>query len=362
MVKYVLQKSGYSLLVIAGVVAILTFLFFTFIGSDGKAVYEMTGQNTDQATIEKIKKEYALDKPGYVQMLLYINDLSPLSLHPVSENEISSLQTGKYHYRKILNLGNHSLVIKKPYMRRSYQTNREVGQIIAGALPTTAVLAFSAIIIATVCGILLGIISALYKNGPIDQSILFLSTTGMALPSFFAAILISWLFGFVLHRYTGLMPWGNLFVIDDYTGQKYLSLKNLVLPAVTLGIRPLSVIAQLTRNSMLDIMGQDYIRTARAKGLSSFTILIKHTLKNTLNPLITAISGWMGGLLAGTVFIEFIFGWKGIGKEIVEGLQKLDYPVVMGCVITVAMMFVVLNILTDLLYGWVDPRIRFARK
>jgi peptide/nickel transport system permease protein len=105
-------------------------------------------------------------------------------------------------------------------------------------------------------------------------------------------------------------------------------------------------------------MQSDYIRTARAKGLTDVTILFRHALRNALNPVITAISGWLGTLLAGAVFVEYIFGWKGIGKEIVNGLQKLDYPVVMGCMISISMMFVIINLLVDVLYGWLDPKIR----
>jgi len=357
MFRYVLKKIFYSMLVLAGVVIVLTFLFFRFIGRDGKAVYEMTGQNTDQKTVERIRKEYALDQPVGVQMLLYLNDLSPLSLHSVNPGAPSFAAPGKYRAIVLFSVSGYRVLLKVPYFRRSYQTNREVSSIISDVLPTTIILALAAIFFATVAGILTGIVCAFYNNTWIDRLLLFLSTTGMAVPSFFAAILISWLLGFVLHRYTGLMPWGNLYAIDDFTGEKHLRISNLILPAFTLGIRPLSVIIQLTRQSLLEIMRKDYIRTAKAKGVSPATVLMRHTLRNTLNPLITAVSGWMGGLLAGAVFVEYIFGWKGIGKEIVDGLQKLDYPVVMGCVITVAMMFVLINIIVDLLYGWVDPRV-----
>jgi peptide/nickel transport system permease protein len=360
MLSYLLKKIAYSILVLLGVVIVLTFLFFQFIGKDGKAVYEMTGQNTDQKTIDLIRKEYALDQPVGVQMLLYLNDLSPLSVHSENPGSPTFRAPGKYKSILLFSVSGREWVIKLPYFRRSYQTNREVGNIISDVLPTTVILALSSILLATVLGIFIGIICALYKNTWVDRFLLFLSTTGMALPSFFAAIVISWLLGYLLHRYTGLMPWGNLYSVNDFTGEKYLDIRNLVLPAFTLGIRPLAVIIQLTRNSLLDVLSKDYIRTARAKGLSPFRVLMKHTLRNTLNPLITAISGWMGGLLAGAVFVEYIFGWKGIGKEIVDGLQKLDYPVVMGCVITVAMLFVAINIVVDILYGWVDPRVRLS--
>lgn len=362
MLRYLLRKLGYSILVMLGVVCILTFIFFRFIGSDGKAVYEMTGQNTDQQTVDRIRREYAMDAPVAMQMLYYLNDISPLSVHRNDSASVNGLTSGKYHALPLLQAGESSLVLKKPYFRRSYQTNREITAIIAGALPGTITLALAAMFLATVLGIGIGLVAAFYKDSWLDRLLLFLSTTGMALPSFFAAILVSWLLGYILHRFTGLMPWGSLYTVDDFTGARHISLANLALPAFTLGIRPLAVIAQLTRNSMLDVLSQDYIRTAKAKGLPRMAVILRHGLRNALNPLVTAISGWMGGMLAGAVFVEYIFGWNGIGKEIVNSLQKLDYPVVMGCVITVAFMFVLINILVDLLYGWIDPRIRLARK
>ncbi|MEO7049198.1 MAG: ABC transporter permease, partial [Ferruginibacter sp.] len=157
---------------------------------------------------------------------------------------------------------------------------------------------------------------------------------------------------------TGLNLTGSLFEIDEVTGEKYLALKNLILPAFTLGIRPLAVITQLTRSSMLDVMGQDYIRTAYAKGLSKKTVIFKHALRNAINPVITAITGWFAELLAGAFFVEYIFGWKGIGKTTVDALEKLDYPVVMGAVLFSAFIFVVINIIADLIYSKIDPRIK----
>ena len=131
----------------------------------------------------------------------------------------------------------------------------------------------------------------------------------------------------------------------------------LVLPAFTLGIRPLAIITQLTRSSMLDVMSQDYIRTAYAKGLSKRTVVWKHALRNALNPVVTAITGWFAELLAGAFFVEYIFGWKGIGKVTVDALEKLDFPVVMGSVLLSATFFILVNILADLFYGIIDPRV-----
>ena len=171
---------------------------------------------------------------------------------------------------------------------------------------------------------------------------------------------MAWLFGFVLHNYTGLNMTGSLYEVDDYGRGSFLQLKNLILPALTLGIRPLSVIIQLSRNSLLEVLSMDYVRTATAKGLSKFTVIFKHALRNALNPVVTAVSGWFASLLAGAVFVEYIFAWNGIGKEIVDALNKMDLPVVMGAVLFIASIFVIINILVDLIYGWLDPRIKIS--
>ena len=151
---------------------------------------------------------------------------------------------------------------------------------------------------------------------------------------------------------------GSLYELDDY-GEKYnIKLKNLILPAIVLGIRPLAVISQLMRNELLDVLNQDYIRTARAKGLTEFNVIKNHGIKNSLNPVVTAISGWFASLLAGAVFVEYIFGWNGLGKEIVNALNNLDLPVIMGSVLVIAFMFIIINILVDIIYAWLDPRVK----
>jgi peptide/nickel transport system permease protein len=181
---------------------------------------------------------------------------------------------------------------------------------------------------------------------------------GMSLPSFFSAILMAWVFGYLLSDYTGLNMTGSLYEVDDFGEGVYIKWSNLILPALTLGIRPLAVIIQLTRSSLLEEMGQDYIRTARAKGLKGRAVIAKHALRNAMNPVITAASGWFASMLAGAVFVEYIFGWNGLGKQIVESLNQLDLPVVMGAVLLIALTFVLVTIIVDLLYAWIDPRIR----
>ncbi|MES2394752.1 MAG: ABC transporter permease, partial [Bacteroidota bacterium] len=199
--------------------------------------------------------------------------------------------------------------------------------------------------------------SALKKNSWFDKSALIFAILGMALPSFFIGLIIAWFFGFILRDFTGLNNVGSLYTTDDF-GEEHLSLKNLILPTITLGLRPLAIIIQLTRSSLLDILSQDYIRTATAKGLTFYKVVFKHALKNALNPVITAISGWFAGLMAGAVFVEIIFNWKGIGYEVVDALNKNDLPVVMGATLVFAVIFVLINIAVDITYGILDPRIR----
>jgi peptide/nickel transport system permease protein len=207
-------------------------------------------------------------------------------------------------------------------------------------------------------GIALGYIAAQNENQWWEKLLLTLSTAGMALPSFFSAILIAWIFGFVLHHLTGLPPWGSLFYIDNLSGERHLALQHLILPAVTLGIRPLSVMLQMTKNTLLSNRELLFVRTAEAKGLPSKRVWFVHLLRASLGPVWTTFTGWFGSLLAGAVFVEYIFGWKGLGRALVLGIQTMDYPVVMGCIITTSALFALLSGLTDLGHEALDPQRR----
>jgi peptide/nickel transport system permease protein len=356
MIRFLLRKLGYSLLVIAGVVTVVFFLFNILPGDPARM---MLGQRADVASIENINRELGRDKSLPVQFLLYLNDLSPVSFHhfkkPKSSFYADSAKYAPYHI--LIKSESHGVILKKPYLRRSYQTSQKVTEVIADALPGTVILAIASLIFASVAGILFGVVAALLKGKPADHLIGIFAVTGMAVPSFFAGIIIAWIFGFLLSDITGLNMTGSLYKIDPFEG-RILQWQNLILPAFTLGIRPLSVIVQLTRSSMLDVLSMDFVRTARAKGLSKTVVVIRHALRNALNPVLTAVSGWFGSLLAGAVFIEYIFGWKGIGKLTVDSLERYDFPVVMGSVLTVSFFFVIINIVVDILYGILDPRVR----
>ncbi len=346
MPRLITRKLLYGLLVLLGVVVLVFFLFQGF----GDPARLVIGQTGDSATLQNIRNELALDQPRWKQFILYLNDVSPVSFY--SKDEII-----RRDLKGIFIGGKTKLVIKFPYLRRSYQSRKEVSAILWEALSGTFILALSAMLIATVLGILLGVLAAVKQNTWMDTSAVFASVLGISVPSFFMGIILAYFFGFVLSDYTGLHMTGSLYEYDAFEG-KQLQLQNLILPALTLGIRPLAIITQLTRSAMLDVLGQDFIRTAYAKGLSKKTVIFKHALRNALNPVVTAITGWFAELLAGAFFVEYIFGWKGIGKVTVDALEKLDFPVVMGSVLVTAAFFVLINLLADILYGIIDPRVR----
>ncbi len=409
-------------------------VFFVFNLKPGDPARMVAGQKITPELIQAIERNLNLDLPIIQRFGIYLNDISPVSVHnEADETSRIFLDESKYSYTKLFPVGGeNALVIKAPYLNRSFQSKRSVSSIISQALPGTLILAVVSIVFALIIGVFGGVIAALNKDKWIDKLILILSVIGMSGPSFFMAILVAWiggllwfnsiplpvipfiiaagLFVYFLVREnrreassklfsmrsvravvkaivigfgiwlglvllvsifslgdwvywslslpgTGLDMTGSLYSLDEWEGL-YLNPRNLILPALTLGVRPLGVVVQLTRSSLLDILKQDYIRTARAKGLSENKVVYKHALRNALNPVITAVSGWFASMLAGAVFVEFVFGWKGLGLEIFNALEKEDFPVVMGAVLVISFMFVILNILVDVLYGLVDPRVR----
>lgn len=360
MLHFILKRLWYGFLVMLGIITLIFFLFNVLPGDPARM---MLGQRADISTIDAINKDLGRDKPIYTQYFNYLNDLSPISIHNYKDKRnYWYLDTNKYSpYTNIFTLSDSKkIILKFPYLRRSYQSKKKVNEIISEALPNTAILAFTAMIFAVIAGVGLGIISAIKQNKFADRLISVVSVFGMSLPSFFAAIIIAWIFAFILAEYTGLNMYGSLYSVDDYGEGEYLDIKNLILPAVTLGIRPLAVISQLMRNSMLDVLSHDYIRTAKAKGLNFSSIIRKHAVKNAINPVITAASGWLASLLAGAVFVEYIFDWKGIGIIIVESLEKYDFPLLMGTLLVTAVILIGINIIVDILYAIIDPRVRLS--
>ncbi len=358
MLRFILRRLGYGVLVLFGVVTVVFILFNILPGDPARM---MLGQRADISSVESIRKDLGLDKPLYTQYFNFLNDMSPLSFHSMDPKSYWYIDSTKYApYTTIASFADLEIVMKKPYLRRSYQSKRKVSEILMDAFPKTILLAGVAILFAVITGVLIGIFLALKRNKILDKIALVFSVLGMSLPSFFAAILNAWIFAFVLAEFTGLNMTGSLYTVDDFGRGEYLDLKNLILPAITLGIRPLAIVVELTRTSLLDVLSQDYIRTARAKGLSNFKVIKRHALKNAMNPVITAVSGWFASLMAGAVFVEYIFDWKGIGVVIVDSLEKYDFPVIMGAVLIIGIILVFINIFVDIIYGLLDPRVRIA--
>lgn len=310
------------------------------------------GQRMDNKSIELKQKELHLDEPLWKQMLLYLNDISPVSVAPKGYYETKGLSTVQ-----LFSIGSQDLVVKKPYLRKSYQSGRSVALLLKDAIPKTVMLAISAMLMAILLGILLGVIAAIRKGSWLDHVIITLSTLGISVPSYVSAIILALVFGYILGDFTGLNIQGSIFDLDDM-GNDVIVWKNLLLPAVALGIRPLSIITQLMRSSLLDVLSMDYIRTARAKGVAFVDVIKKHALRNAMNPVFTAITGWFASLLAGTFFVENVFNFKGVGELTVNALINYDIPVILACVIFICIVFIVINILVDQVYGWIDPKVR----
>ncbi|MEY2719276.1 MAG: hypothetical protein RLZZ273_642 [Bacteroidota bacterium] len=306
MISYVMRKVLYTLLVLVGVV-LVTF----FIRPPGDPARVLLGQRADSASVAALREQLGLDKPLYHQV------------------------------------GTYMLNLTKGDLGRSIASQRPVSETIMERLPATALLAITSITIATVLGIFIGVIAAWRPNTWVDSTMMSVSLLGISLPAFVVGLLMVLLFGVVLE-------W---FPISGYVdkGPEYL-----VLPMITLAIRPLAIIARVTRSSMLEVLGQDYVRTARAKGLSTQAVFLKHALRNALNPVVTTVSAWFAGLLAGTYFIEFIFNWPGIGLAAFNAIEKLDYPMIQGTVLFTAIIFVGVNTIADILYGYIDPKVRVS--
>lgn len=418
MLTFLLRRLIYGLTVLFGVVTLVFFLF-TLVPDPAR---ELAGQSESEEVVEAIRKKFSLDLPAGKRYLLFLNDVSVISIYSNDAESRLWRSEAEVGGMNVANFGDRRLVLKKPYLGRSWLSGRGVSGILGDALPGTFLLAALAMFFALLLGIFFGIIAALNKDSALDRFLLVIASIGMSGPSFFMAILFAWLFGYLWHSSIGLSWWllifplmagmaqiirrrrgkssvsfvwyavmfvmggvvwyigsavngipalgfqlpgtglpmtGSLYTVDVWEGQR-LAPMHILLPALTLGIRPLAVVTQLMRNSVLEVLGQDYIRSARAKGLTEFKVITRHVVRNAMNPVITAASGWLASMLAGAVFVEYVFGWKGLGMEVFRSLEKNDLPVVMGAVIVIAAVFVVINTLVDILYGWIDPRVRLA--
>ena len=305
----------------------------------GDPIETLAGERgIDPARHAVLLKEYGLDKPLFVQYGIYIGRV----LHG---------DLGK------------SVITQEPVIRE-----------FLALFPATVELALCAIAFALILGIPAGIIAAVRRNSLFDHGVMATSLTGYSMPIFWWGLLLILFFSVYL-RWTPVSgriaiqyffePVTGFMLIDSLlSGQEGAftsALRHLILPSIVLGTIPLAVIARMTRSSMLEVLNEDYIRTARAKGLSPWRIINLHALRNALIPVITVIGLQVGALLAGAILTETIFSWPGVGKWLVESIRRRDYPILQGGVLLVATVIILVNLTVDLLYGLINPRIRHAR-
>jgi peptide/nickel transport system permease protein len=271
----------------------------------------MLGQRADIASIDAVRKQLGLDDPLYVQY-------------------------GRFMVKAI-----------QGDLGRSYSSNRDVLKTIIETFPATALLAVTALILSSIFGILIGVISSVRPYTWSDNLSMLLALFGISFPPFALGLIMALIFG----------AWLKWFPISGYVNNGMIY---LVLPMLTLALRPLSIIARLTRSSMLDVLGQDYVRTARAKGVSEWKVIIKHALRNAMNPVITTISAWLAALLGGTFFIEYIFNWPGIGLLAINSILSLDFPMIQGTVLFTAVIFIIVNMIVDIMYAFLDPKVKLS--
>lgn len=309
MSTYLIKRLLAAVPVIAGVIAVV-FILTTIVPGD--PVRLMMGQRGDPATIERIKEELGLNKPLWWQFLDF--------------------------FRRAVTLD----------LGKSYRNNMPVTRAIGDRIPLTAKIALSSMAIAIIIGVSIGIISAVRQYSILDYGSMLVALLGISAPSFWVGLLLVLLFCVKL----GWIPG---------TGTGDGSWIYLVLPVLTLGVRPAALIARLTRSSMLEIIRQDYIRTAWAKGLSERVVIMKHALKNAMIPVATIIGIQTASLLSGAIVTERLFSLPGIGRLSVEALVNRDFPVIRGEVLFLALIFVFTNLLVDLSYPLFDPRIKYDR-
>jgi len=304
--RYLTQRLLTALLTLLGVI----FVTFVLLKSvPGDPVEVMVGEQASEETKAKIRESLGLDKPFVTQFLGYVS---------------------------LACRGNLGV---------SYITGEPVGRTIAQKFPNTLILAFTAAFFGVTLGVLFGVVAATFRDSLADRATTFLSVLGISTPVYWLGLLLIFFVSYKLKLLPASGTWNQ-------------SLACLLLPAITLGTRSACYIARITRSSMLEVLSADYVRTARSKGLSERAVVLKHSLKNSLIPIITIIGLDFGSYLNGSVLTETVFGWDGLGRYAMTGIMNMDYPVILGTVLVGAAVFVVVNTIVDILYVYFNPEMR----
>ncbi len=333
MTKYLVRRLIESIPVIVGV-SVLVFMLLHLIPGDPATT--MLGERATPENVEALRERLGLNKPLYEQYFIWAGNL---------------LQG---------DLGN------------TVRGNIPVANEITSRFPATIELALSALVIAVIAGVPIGILSATKRNSIIDTASMFGALFGVSIPIFVLGLLLIFLIGVELEwlpfvgrldssvrieRVTGLHLVDAL-IAGNLSGFKS-ALEHLILPAITLATVPLAIIARITRSAMLEVLNQDYIRTARAKGLRGHSVIMNHAFRNALLPVVTIIGLQLGQLLSGAVLTETIYSWPGVGKWLFDSIIARDYPIVQSMTLVIALIFIAVNLFVDLLYALIDPRIRY---
>jgi len=308
MVNFIVRRILQTIPVLFGVI-VITFILMYMVPGD--PVVSMVGERYDEETIHKLRKELHLDDSLPMQFVHYV----------------SNVMRGDFG--------------------KSFITGGSVSEELLIKFPNTLILAVASMIIAIITGLTLGIVSSLKPQSILDKITMFFALAGISAPVFWVGLMLVLFIGVFLQW---LPPTG-------FGGIEYI-----ILPAITLGLRSAAYLARLTRATMLDVLNQDYIRTARMKRLPEWKVILKHGFPNILIPIITVIGTDFGSYLSGAVLTESIFGWPGIGRYALEAILKRDFPVIQGTVLFMALMFILANLIVDIFYGIVDPRMRIEGK
>ena len=307
MFQYTLKRLGQTFLVLIGI-TLITFLLLNVVPGDPVAM--MLDKRADEATIEKVRHEMGLDVPLHEQYIDFVKGAVKLDFGT------------------------------------SYFTKEVVTDAIVRCFKVTVKLAAMSFLFAVVLGITCGMIAAVYRGRWIDSALMTLSVVGVSAPSFLIAIILQIVIGLKL----------DLLPISGFDGPL-----NYILPSIALGTRYAGSIARITRTSMLDVIKQDYIRTARSKGVKESVVIMKHALKNAMIPIVTLVGTELGNMLTGSMLIEKVFSIPGIGKLAVDAMSNRDLPLLQGTVVYIALVFVIVNLVVDLSYALIDPRIRYGK-
>jgi peptide/nickel transport system permease protein len=329
-------------------VASVVFLLFSVLPGDPARL--LAGNHATNQEVKAIRSELGLEQSIGARYVRFLNDLSPLSL-----NDGSAAEKHWHKWAEVSISEEMRLTLKWPYFGRSYARHSDVSNLLWNALPESLVLVLTALFLAFILGVPSGIWAARFPNGRFDRMLHAMSAIGMAVPSFVVAMLVAWVFGYVLHDALGLSVTGSLYAYDYYAGEERMVLEHLILPAMALSVRPASLTAQLMRDAMSSVLMKDYIRTARSKGLGEFTVLMRHGLPNAVSPVLREMGAWIAALLVGSVFVEFVFGWKGLGHLLLMAIEYQDFPVIIGLTLVTSAVFIIVQGVLRRIIPVIDP-------